>query len=143
MSPPASGNYYIRNKASKYFLTSKGADADASSTPVYTTKPEGELGNAYSFNLRKGEGDLYVISANLSGANVGSPANIQDGSALIWTVGEQQFRIMDAGPGVYNLRLVTENRFWYDDVAKNQPKRTVLLKTGRTEDSANWIFQAA
>ncbi|KIK60594.1 hypothetical protein GYMLUDRAFT_244169 [Collybiopsis luxurians FD-317 M1] len=141
MSPPAAGNYYIKNKASGYYVTSDGKDS--SSTAVNTIKPDGDLDDKFVFNLRKGDSDQYFISANYSGANVGAPANIQPGSTVIWTTNEQVFRILDAGPGLYNIRLLGENRFWYDDVASIQPCRTILLNTGRTGDACNWMFQAA
>ncbi|KIK60612.1 hypothetical protein GYMLUDRAFT_43538 [Collybiopsis luxurians FD-317 M1] len=141
MAPPSPGNYYIKNKASGYFLTSDGTNK--SFTPVPTTKPTGDLSESECFNLRKTDGDLYVISSTATGSNVGSPANVADGSAVIWTVGDQYFKITDAGPGVFNIRLSNENRFWYDEVAMLQPSRVVLLKSGQTDDSCYWIFQAA
>ncbi len=42
MAPPSSGNYYIKNKATGYFLTSQGKDV--SSTTVKTVDPSGKLG---------------------------------------------------------------------------------------------------
>ncbi|KIK51708.1 hypothetical protein GYMLUDRAFT_50380 [Collybiopsis luxurians FD-317 M1] len=93
MSPPAARNYYIKNKASGYYVTLDGKDSFT--TAVHTTKPDSDLD------------DKFV------------------------------FRILDAGPGLYNIRLLGENRFWYDDVVSMQPCCTILLNTGRTGDACN------
>ncbi|KIK51822.1 hypothetical protein GYMLUDRAFT_251745 [Collybiopsis luxurians FD-317 M1] len=135
MSPPFDGSYYIKNIASGYFITSDGKDSF--STPVSTIKPTSDLNDKMSFNLRKGDGEWYFISANYSGANVRASSN---GSTAIWRPNEVAFKILDAGEALYNIRLDGANLFWYDDIASMQPLHMVLLNKGSTADSAKWMF---
>ncbi|KIK60587.1 hypothetical protein GYMLUDRAFT_244161 [Collybiopsis luxurians FD-317 M1] len=138
MAPPSAGDYYIKNIASGYFMTAD--DKDSFLTPVSTIKPTGDLNNKMSFTLRKGDGEWYCISATYSKANVGAPANPQQGSTAIWTRSEVAFRILDAGEALYNIHLVGENFFLYDDLLSTQPFHTVLFNKGSTADSAKWMF---
>ncbi|KIK60586.1 hypothetical protein GYMLUDRAFT_244160 [Collybiopsis luxurians FD-317 M1] len=138
MSPPVGGHYYIQNKVSGYYVTSDGKDSF--STPVTTTIRTGDLDVKFVFNLTKVDIDQYFISSLYSGVDVGAPAI---GSTVIWTVKERKFKIMDAGPGLFNIRLLGEHRFWCDDVASEQPFHTVLLDTGSPGDSCSWMLIAA
>ncbi|KAF5371563.1 hypothetical protein D9757_010387 [Collybiopsis confluens] len=137
MPPPSSGDYYITNAGSEFFLFSRSAN-DQPGSNVFLKKPTGVLGGEFSFNLRKQDGDLYIIRSNLSGLKIG----VKESPALVWSTGLQSFQILAVGPGVFSIRSTYPLRFWRDyDGGKLE--RPLTLSKNTYKDENNFFFIAA
>ncbi|KAF5371560.1 hypothetical protein D9757_010382 [Collybiopsis confluens] len=139
--PP--GEYFIINQASGKFVYADSTDK--SGEKIYLRK-EDAFDSTDVFAVKNIEGELYTISSKESELKlrIGVPTAAREGSTLVWSDKEPQFRIIPSGPGVFNIRLAAAGQFLFDHGTEESPGITPLLITAdNSKDSSSWKFVVA